>query len=385
MKYFYLVWSNLKRRKVRTALTVSSIIVAFVLFGILAAVNKAFNAGVDLAGEERLILRNKVSIIQLLPISYQDRIRSTDGVEAVTHATWFGGIYQDPRNFFPQIAVEPEPYLDLYPELVLPEDQTATWKATRTGAIAGRDLAEKFGWSIGDKIPIQGTAWRRAGTDGAWEFDLVGIYEGTSQDTDLSQFFFRQDYLEEGVGGNLGRVGWYIIRVGDPSRAATIAEAIDTIFANSSAETKTATEQAFVQGFAAQVGNTAAIIRAVVAAVFFTILLVAGNTMALAVRERTNELGVLKALGFTGRGLLGLVLAESCLVAMLGGGLGLLVAAALIPGIGKALSSFLPVFYLPGEAVLVGLALVLLLGVLTGLIPALQAMRLQVAEALRRA
>jgi putative ABC transport system permease protein len=385
MKYLPLIWSNLKRRKARTTLTVLSILVAFVLFGLLAAVNKAFNAGVDLAGEERLILRNKVTLIQPLPISYMGRIQAVDGVEAVTHATWFGGIYQDPKNFFPQIAVDPEGHLDLYPEILLPEDQLAAWKATRTGAIAGRDLAAKFGWSIGDRIPIQGTAWRRVGGNPTWEFDLVGIYEGASKDTDESQFFFRQDYLEEGMGGNLGIVGWYIIRIADPAQAPSLAETIDALFANSSSETKTEPEKAFVQGFANQVGNTAAIIRAVVTAVFFIILLVAGNTMALAVRERTNELGVLKALGFSGKGLLGLVLAESCLVALLGGGLGLLGAAVLIPGIASAVSSFLPVFYLPGEAVLLGLGLVVLLGILTGVIPAVQAMRLQVAEALRRA
>jgi putative ABC transport system permease protein len=384
MKYLHLVWSNLRRRKARTVLTVLSILVAFILFGLLAATNKAFNAGVDLAGEERLVLRHKVSIIQLLPVSYQGRILAVDGVDQVTYATWFGGIYQDPKNFFPQIAVDPAGYLDLYPEMVLPPEQLEEWEKTRTGAIAGRDLANRFGWKIGDRIPIQGTAWRRADGTALWEFDLVGIYDGANQDTDLSQLFFRQDYLVEGTGGNLGLVGWYIIRIKDPDRAASIAEAIDAKFANSSAETKTATEKAFVQSFAQQVGNTAAMIRAVVAAVFFTILLIAGNTMAQSVRERTNELAVLKALGFSGPKLLGLVLAESCLVALLGGALGLVGAALLIPGIGKAMSSFLPVFYLPAQDVFVALILIFALGLATGLIPALQAMRLQVADAMRR-
>lgn len=385
MKYLPLLFANLKRHKLRTVLTMCAIVVAFLLFGILAAVNKAFNAGVDLAGEERLILRNKVTLIQPLPIAYKGRIEAVDGVDAVAHATWFGGIYQDAKNFFPQIAVVPESFLDLHPEYVLDEDEMARWKETRTGAIAGAKLAEKYGWEVGDKIPIQGTAWRRAGSDPSWEFDLVGIYEGASKNADESQFFFRHDYLVEGTGGDMGIVGWYIIRVSEPERAATIAQTIDDGFANSSTETKTEPEKAFVQGFANQIGNTAAIIRAVVAAVFFTLLLVAGNTMALAVRERTNELGVLKALGFSGAGLLGLVLAESCLVAFLGGAVGLALAALMIPGIGQALSSFLPVFYFPPEAVVVGVGLILFLGLATGLIPAVQAMRLNTAEALRRA
>ncbi|MCB1032282.1 MAG: ABC transporter permease [Acidobacteria bacterium] len=384
MKYLPLVWRSLLRHKVRTFLVVMSIVVAFVLFGLLAAINKAFNAGIDLAGEERLVMRHKVSIIQPLPISYMARIRSTPGVDAVAQASWFGGIYQDPKNFFPRIAVDPETHLDLYPELRLPEDEKQAWFATRTGAVAGRDLADRFGWKIGDRIPIQGDIYRRP--DGsAWEFDLVGIYDGATQDADLSQFFFRYDYLDEGMGGNLGLVGWYVIRVADPDRAPSIAEALDATFANSSAETKTATEAAFVKGFADQIGNTAAIIRAVLAAVFFTILLVVGNTMAQAVRERTNELGVLKALGFSDGKVLSLVLGESCFLAFLGGVVGLGLSALLVPALAKGLAKYLPVFYLPARDLLLGVFFVLALGLITGLLPALQARRLRVADALRRA
>ncbi len=384
MKFLFLIWRNLVRHRLRTLLVVLSIAVAFLLFGLLAATNKAFSAGVDLAGEERLVMRHKVSIIQSLPISYLRRIENTDGVDAVGHASWFGGIYQEPKNFFAKIAVDPQVYLDLYPEFVLPEDQEKAWLTTRTGAIVGKDLATRFGWELGDRIPVQGDIYRRP--DGtAWEFDLVGIYEGASPDTDLSQMFFRYDYLKEGTGRDLGQVGWYIIRITDPSRAPRIAEALDGLFANSSAETKTDTEAAFVQGFADQIGNTAAIIQAVMAAVFFTILLVVGNTMAQSVRERTNELGVLKALGFSDGKVLALVLGESYVVAILGGAMGLGLAALVVPALSSAVSKFLPVFYLPAKDLMVGVLFVVALGFVTGILPGLEARRLQVAEALRRA
>ncbi|MCH9648591.1 MAG: FtsX-like permease family protein [Deltaproteobacteria bacterium] len=385
MKYLHLVWANLRRRRLRSLLTVLSILVAFILYGLLSATNKGFNAGVDLAGNDRLVTIHKVSLIQPLPVSYQSRIETLEGVDAVTYSNWFGGIYQDPKNFFPQMAVDPAPFLDLYPEYVLSPEELEAWKADRTGAVVGRALAEKFGWKVGDRIPIQGTIYRNQETGGLWEFNLVGLYEAGTKDADETQFLFRYDYLNEGMGGSLGVVGWYIVRIADPDQAPQIAEAIDSTFANSPAETKTTTEKAFGQAFAQQVGNTAAIIRAVLAAVFFTILLVVGNTMAQSVRERTNELAVLKAMGFSNGRVMALVLAESCLLALVGGALGLLVAAILIQPVGKALSGFLPVFYMPPKDMAIGIAIVLLLGLVTGVPPALQAMRLQVADALRRA
>lgn len=384
MKLLPLVWANLKRHKVRSVLTVLGILVAFLLFGLLSAIDTAFNAGVDLAGNDRLVLQHRVSLVQLLPIAYGPRIANVDGVSLVTHATWFGGIYQDAKNFFPKIAVDPEPFLEMYPEYVLPEEQKEKWIATRTGAIAGRGVVERFGWEIGDTIPVQGDIWRRGDGSRLWEFELVGIYEGETGEADETQFFFHNDYLVEGTGGNLGQVGWYWIKIDDPDNAPAIAESIDALFANSPAETKTTTEKAFGQAFAQQVGNTTAIVRAVVAAVFFTLLLVVGNTMAQSVRERTNELAVLKALGFRDRAVLWLVLFEAGLLAVLGGALGLATASALTVPLGKQLTNFLPVFYIPPSEMLVGLALMLLLGLVTGLPPALKAMRLEVADALRR-
>jgi putative ABC transport system permease protein len=384
MKYLRLVFSNLKRKKLRTLLTTLSILVAFVLFGYLAAIRVAFNQGIDVAGQDRLIVRHKVSIIQLLPQSYRDRMERIDGVDSAVHFTWFGGIYQDPKNFFAQMPVEPEPFLDMYPEYILDDEEEKAWLSTRTGAIVGRVTADRFGWKVGDRIPIQATIWSKKDGSRAWEFDLVGIYEGAEKGTDASQFFFRHDYFDEARRWGSGQVGWYAVRVGDPEKAAEIAEAIDVEFANSPAETKAEPEGAFMQAFANQIGNVAAILTAILTAVFFTILLVVGNTMAQSVRERIQELAVLKAVGFTHRGVMGLVLAESCLVAVLGGLIGLAIAWLLITFGGDPTSGSFPVFYFPVPSILVGVGLVLFVGFAAGALPALQAQRLRIADALRR-
>ena len=311
MKYLYLVWSNLKRRKLRTILTLLSIMIAFLLFGYLGAIRQAFSQGVDVAGADRLIVRHKVSIIQLLTESYESRIEQVPGVANATHQTWFGGIYQEPRNFFAQMPVNHEEFLDFYPEYLVSDEHLAAWRATRKGVIAGRGLLDRFGWKVGDRIPINATVWFKKDGGQTWEFDLVGVYDGAEKGTDTSQFFFRYDFFEETRRMGSGLVGWYIVKVEDPEKAAETAAAIDAEFANSPRETKSEPEGAFVQGFANQIGNIGFIMTAIVSAVFFTILLVAGNTMAYAVRERTNELAVLKAIGFTDRGVLGLVLGES--------------------------------------------------------------------------
>ncbi|MGB6643343.1 MAG: FtsX-like permease family protein [Thermoanaerobaculia bacterium] len=384
MKYLHLVWSNLKRKKLRTLLTVLSILVAFVLFGYLAAIKRAFNQGIDVAGLDRLIVRHKVSIIQFLPESYKGRMEKIRGVSSAVFATWFGGIYQKPSNFFAQLPVVPEEFLDMFPEYILSEEEERAWLETRSGAIAGRILADRFDWKVGDRIPIQATIWTKKDGGRAWEFDLVGIYEGAEKGTDTSQFFFRHDFFHETRAWGSGNVGWYYVRIDEPERAAEIARLIDEEFANSPHETKTEPEGAFVQGFAKQIGNIGAIMMAILSAVFFTILLVAGNTMAQSVRERTEELGVLKAMGFTHRGVLGLVLAESCLLAMLGGFLGLGIAWFLITWIGDPSGGALPIFFFPTRDLVLGIVLVLLLGLATGLLPALQAQRLQIADAMRR-
>ena len=314
MKFLHLIWCNLKRKKLRTSLTLLSIVVAFVLFGFLSAIQQALVGGVQMAGADRLIVREKVSIINPLPESYKARIDRIPGVDFATHQTWFGGIYQDPKNFFMQCPVVPEEFLKMYPENLLPPAQSNAWLQTRTGAIVGRKTAERFHWKIGDKVPIQSTIWAQQDGNRTWTFDIVGIFDGKNKNTDTTPLFFRYDYFDEARRNAKGEVGWYAIRIKDPAQAAEVAKRVDAEFENSSAETKTEPEGAFVQAWASQIGNIVFIVAAILSAVFFTILLVTGNTMAQAVRERTGELGVLKAIGFTNAQIVSFVLAESCLL-----------------------------------------------------------------------
>jgi putative ABC transport system permease protein len=385
MKFLPLIWSNLKRRKVRTLLTLLSIAVAFVLFGLLCSVKQALTGGVSLQGQDRLMVRHKVSIIQLLPLSYKARMERIPGVSLATHQTWFGGRYQrEEKVFFMQNPVEPEEFLSMHPEILLPADQKQAWLKTRTGAIVGRATADRFHWKIGDKVPIFSQIWRQADGNQTWEFDIVGIYDGKEKNTDTMSMFFRYDYFDEARTGAKGQVGWYTIRIKDSARAAEIARAVDSEFENSDAETKAEPEAAAMQSWAKQVGNIALITASVLGAVFFTILLVTGNTMSQAVRERTGELGVLKAIGFTNGQVLGMVMLESCLIALLGGALGLGLASVIVPGLATALSTMLPMFYFPRRDLALGFGICLALGVATGIFPALAAMRLRVADALRR-
>jgi len=383
MKYLYLVWSNLKRKKMRTLLTLLSIMVAFMLFGYLGAIRQGFSQGIDVAGVDRLIVRHKVSIIQLLPESYESRLEQIDGVVDATYQTWFGGIYQKPSNFFAQMPVNPQEYLEMYPEFVLSDEEKQAWLKTRSGAIAGRGIADRFGWKVGDRIPINATVWTRKGGERTWEFDLVGIYDGAEKGTDETQFLFRYDFFDESRQYGQGQVGWYTVRIADPDRAAETAAMIDAEFANSPYETKAEPEGAFLQGFANQVGDIGFIMMSIVAAVFFTILLVAGNTMAYAVRERTNELAVLKAIGFTDAAVLGLVLGESLVLTVLGGSLGLSLAWLMVSA-GDPTGGSLPVFYIPVRILVLGGLLIVLMALVAGILPALQAQRLRIADALRR-
>ena len=382
MRYVPLIWSSLFRRKVRTLFTLLSIVIAFVLFNYLSAVRVAFSLGVDVAGNDRLMLIHKVSFIQLLPESYQDRILAVDGVQAVTHATWFGGVYQDPGNFFGQFAVEPEGYLSMYPEFLLPDDAKARWYRNRTGAVVGRVLADRFDWEVGDRIPLQSTIWRMPSGD-TWEFTIDGIYDGAEQGTDTSQFLFHYDYLAEANSLGRGFVGWYMIRIADPSRAGEIGNTVDTRFANSPYETKTSTELAFVQAFASQIGDIGTMMTAIMIAVLFTLLLVTANTMGQSVRERTNELAVLKTLGFSDLGVLSLVLVESLLLAVVGGAIGLGLSWVIIQQ-GDPTGGFLPAFFVPPRDLLIGVGLTLFLGVASGILPGVQAVRLRIVDGLRR-
>jgi putative ABC transport system permease protein len=383
MKFFHLIWSNLKRKKLRTILTLFSIVMAFILFSYLSAIRAGFGQGVTLGREDRLLVRHKTSIIHPLPEFYKARMERIPGVAVAMYECWFGGEYQDPKNFFPQLAVVPEEFLEMYPENLLPPDQKQAWFRTRTGAIVGRKTAERFHFQIGDKIPLRSSIW--GGTDGSrlWEFDIVGIFDARDETTDTTLMFFHYDYLDERRAWAKGEVGWYIVRVQDASQAAEVAKLVDQEFENSSAETKTEPEGAFLNGWIKQIVDVTLIIATILSAVFFTILLVTGNTMSQSVRERTGELGVLKAMGFTNVQVLALVLAESCLLALLGGGIGL-GAGWLMVAQGDPTGGLLALFFFPTRDVLVGIGMACALGLLAGIFPALGAMRLGVADALRR-
>ncbi|MCP5515649.1 MAG: FtsX-like permease family protein [Verrucomicrobiales bacterium] len=383
MKFASLIVANLLRRKLRTGLTLVSVTVAFILYAYLSAIRVGLSQGVDVAGADRMLVWHAVSLAQPLPLSYLDRIKRIPGVDLVVHQSWFGGIYQNPRNFFAQMPVDPEPFLRMYPEFLLPEAQKQAWLRTRTGAIAGRATAERFGWKVGDRIPLQTGIWTKQDGSMTWEFDLVGIFDGAKQGTDTTPFYFRYDYFDETRRIGKGLVGWYVVRVTDPDLAPQVARAINEEFANSSAEVKAESEKAFLQGWAKQVGDIGTILTAILTAVFFTILLVAGNTMAQSVRERTEELGVLKAVGFTHEQVLGLVLVESCLLSGLGAAVGLGIGRVLTAA-GDPTGGALPVFFFPPRDMVLGAGLGVLLGLASGALPAWQAMRLRVADALRR-
>jgi putative ABC transport system permease protein len=378
MKYRHLVLPNLLRRKLRTSLTMGSFAVALFLFGILAVVRGAFQQGVDVAGADRLVVVNKVSIIQPLPLSYRDRMARIPGVTQVTFANWFGGVYQDERNFFPQFAIDRETYRQMFPEFVIPDDQWQAFLADREGCIVGQALAERFQWKVGDRVPIKGTFFA-----GMWEFNIRGMYRGSRPQDDTTQLWFRWDYLDERRPFGKGFVGWYTVRIADPDDAVGVIKAIDEGFANSPWETKTDTEKAFAASWVKQMGNIELLLLSVGGVVFFTLLLVTGNTMAIAVRERIRDLAVLKAVGFSDGFVLVLILAETMMVAAVGGGAGLALAK-LFTLRGDPTGGLLPFFYLPLNVIALGFALAMVMGLMAGLLPALSAMRLRVIDALRK-
>jgi putative ABC transport system permease protein len=380
VKFLPLIWKNVWRRKFRTTFTLLSIFIAFLLFGILMTIRTAFSLGVDIAGLDRLVLINKVSLIMPLPLSYQVRLQQTPGVEVATHQTWFGGVYQDPSNFFANIAVEPEAFLKIYREFRIAPEAAKAWLNDRQGAIVGVDLARRFGWKVGDRVPLQGTIFQPKA--GSWEFNIVGLYDG-EDGIDKTQFFFRYDYLDENRQILDGTVGWYVVKIVDPDRAVEISRTFDEIFSNSSAETKTTTEKGFVESFASQIGDIGAIMIAISSTVLFMFGLVAASTMAQSVRERTSELAVLKTLGFSGGSILGLVFAESLFITLVGGGLGLAVAWLFVQQ-GDPTGGLLAIFVLPPRDLVIGVGLMVTMGVAAGAMPAVAAMRLRITDALRR-
>ncbi|MBN8716172.1 ABC transporter permease [Thermomonas sp.] len=382
MKYLPLIWAALMRSKTRTLLTLLSVLAAFLLFGLLDSVRVAFNAGGSVAGANRMITMSRLSITQMLPYSLDAQIRAVPGVKKAAYAAWFGGIYRDPKNFFANFSVSPD-YLDLYPEFKLPAAQKAAWLADQRGAIVGEALAKQFGWKVGDTIPLQATIFPTRGSND-WQFTLRGIYKvaDPKQKAQERVLFFHWKYFDEANDYVKGRVGWWVVEPAGAGAAARVAKTIDALSANSDHETKTQSEAAFNQAFARQFADIGLIVTAIMGAVFFTLLLLTGNTMAQAVRERIPELAVLKTIGFSNRSVLWLVLAESVLLVVLGGILGMLLAAAIVPMVSAASGGMVQLPGLLAQTWGLGLALMIGIGLVVGLLPALRGMRLNIVDAL---
>ena len=386
MRYLPLLWAGLFRKKTRTILTLLSVCVAFLLFGLLHAVTVAFESGADSADAKRLLTTARYSIIEPLPLAYLRRIEQVPGVVGVAYADWFGAKYQNESNAFPVFAVDPRRYLDMYPEFRIAHDQRAVFITTRTGAVAGRRLVERFGWRLGQKLPINSEIYPKADGSMHWEFDLVGILDADDPtvrgNTDL--VLINVAYFDEARQANKGRTGWYIERIADSAQARTIAAAIDALFTNSPDETKTQPEKEFAIGFAKQVGDIGALVLRILAAVFFTILLLTGNTMAQSIRERVPELAILKTIGFSDGKVTVLVLAEAVVMLLLGSGLGLLAATSLMPALNSATGGRFPPLFVHGRTWLVAMGIAVALALAIGVPPALRARRLKIIETLAR-
>ncbi len=377
MKFMRLIWVNLLRNKRRTLLTVLSVTVALFLFTTLRSVVTALDAVSEVGSEARLITRSATGITFALPQSYFERLRAQEGVQSVSWANWFGGIYVNESNFFAQFAIDHETYLAMYPEMAIPDDQRQAFLNERTAVLVGRGLMERFGWTLGQNVTLQGTIF-----PGDWDFTIRAVYVPDDPSFGDQLFFFHYDYLYEGVNGNI-IPGWYVIQLNDPGAAPAAIDRIDRMFENSSSPTKTETEKAFNASFVTMWGNIGFLVKAIGTAVFFAILLVAANTMMMAGREKIGENAVLKTLGFQDGLLFRLVLVESVLITLLGGALGVF-ASKLAFGPGNPVSSFIQGFEVAWSTVILGLVMATLLGMISGIVPAWQAMKLPVVQALRR-
>jgi putative ABC transport system permease protein len=385
MKYLHLVWASLFRRKTRTFLTLMSIVAAFLLFGMLDAVRTSFAlAGQSANGAERLQTGSKLSFIQTLPLALQSQIEQVPGVKLVTYANWFGGAYQDPHNQVFSFAVPPN-YLDLYPEIDVSPAERKKFDDTRTGALVGEKLAERFHWKVGDRVPLQSTIFPDREGSKNWAFDIVGILHAKDKKT---SGFFDQMFLlhwktfDDTTPYNRGQVGWYVTRVTDANQADRVAKAIDALSANSDHETRTQTEQAATASWMKQVADIGLIVGSIMGAVFFTLILLSGNTMMRAVHERTSELAVLKTIGFSNRSVLAMVLAESVLLLVLGGLVGLALASFIIPAVSAGSGGMLNLPPIGLSSWTLGVGLMVLIGLLVGALPASSAMRLNIVDAL---
>jgi len=378
-----LMWRNALRHRLRTFLTILGITIAILAFGLLRTVIGAWYAGVEASSASRLVTRNAISLIFPLPISYKDRIRQVDGVRIVSWGNWFGGYYIDQKNFFANFAVDIESYLKLYPEFILPPEQLAAVMRDRKACVVGRKLAERFGWKIGDSIVLKGTVF-----PGEWEFVLRGIYHGRDRSSDESQLFFHWDYLNETVKKLIPRradqAGFYMIGVDNPSRAAEVATEIDRGFKNSLAETLTETEKAFTLGFIAMTGAIVTAIRLVSFVVIIIIMAVMANTMAMTARERLGEYAVMKTLGFGGRHIALLIFGESLVISLTGCAIGVALTFPTAAAFAEAMSQYFPIFNVDTKTIWMDLAAALLVGTVAAIFPAWRAVRIGIADGLRR-
>lgn len=376
-----LVRKNLFRKKLRAILLVFSILIAFLIFGVLGAFNKVLNAGVDMAAADRLVTVNKINFTVSMPYAYWGRVEGVEGVRNVTHASWFGGYYQEPKNFIQTFAVDPETYLAAYPEMVIPDDQREAFLNNRQCLLVGMDLANQYEWKIGDRIPLLSNIWQKEDGTSSWDFDICAMFDGDETSVPANYAIFHYDYYNEALAFNKDQLGWFVINTTDPSVNDAVADRIDAMFANSRAETETSTEAAFSKAFIEQIGNIGLIITSVVGAAFATILMIVGTTMVMAINERTREIAVMKTLGFPAPRIFRMVLSESLLLAFIGGLLGIGLAALLLMGISGALSGMLPGLALPLNVFLMSLGFMVALGLATGLIPAFNAMRANIVDA----
>jgi putative ABC transport system permease protein len=384
MRYLPLLLAGLFRKKTRTILTLLSVMVAFMLFGLLQAVTTAFESGADAADDKRLLTTARYSLIELLPIAYLRRIEQVPGVVGVANAEWFGAKYQNESNAFPVFAVDPVRYLDMYPEFDIAPAQKEAFAKTRAGAVAGRRLVERFGWKVGQKLPISSEIHPKASGDMAWEFDLVGVLdaEDPAVQGNTDMVLINVAHFDEARQFGKGRTGWYIVRVTDSSQAKAIAASIDGLFANSPDETKTQPEKEFAVGFAKQIGDIGALISRILAAVFFTILILTGNTMAQSIRERVPELAILKTLGFSDARVTGLVLAEATLLLLIGGGVGMGASVSMLPFLNQSTGGRFPPLFVGGGTWFAAAAVAAALALAVGVPPAWRARRLRIVDAL---
>ena len=382
MHFLKLILRNTLRHRLRTALTVVGLVVAFLSFGLLQTIVDAWYAGAEGAAPNRLITRNAVSLVVPLPVHYREKVRGVDGVKTVAAANWFAGVYQDPKNFFPQFAIEAVPYLSMFPEYVIAEDELRAFLRDRKGAIVGRKLARTHGWKIGDAVPLKGTIF-----PGNWEFVVRAIYDAGEAKTDTSQFFFHWEYLNETMRARMpqraNQVGIFVVEVSDVDRAAAVSEAIDRQFKNSAAETLTETEQAFQIGFVKQTEALVIAIRLVSFVVIFIILAVMANTMAMTARERLREYATLKALGFGPAYVVGLIFGESLALAAVGCGIGIALTFPVGNWFAGLVGTLFPVFEVSSETIALQIVCAIAVGAIAAALPARRAARVRIAEGLR--